>query len=268
MDPYKALKNAVANNRLSHAYLLTGGHIEKNQAATFLAQSRFCKSLSAEGEPCGKCSNCERIASGTHPNVKKIARQDSQMIKVDQIRDMKAQLAMSGAEEKAQVFIVEEAEKINASSGASLLKVLEEPAAGDLLILLTDAPNQMLPTIISRVQIIKFDDVEDEFDEEMRERLQVVNVFLKRLIAKNPRALTTDQIDLVNEFKTKDEQKLSLKYMLTLEEAFLFSPAGKRDLPLTEKLLSETSLAEKMMAFNVSYKNVLMHLASKIVLGV
>ena len=152
---YSRMKKNVEHGRLAHAYLFEGDNgTGKHEMSLWLAKQLFCETPE-NGEPCNHCIHCLRIEMQEHPNVQVIAP-DGQSIKVDQIRQLQAEFSKSGFEQRQQVFIIQQAEKMNPSAANSLLKFLEEPEGSVLAILETDALGRILPTIQSRCQVIHF----------------------------------------------------------------------------------------------------------------
>ncbi|WP_179395905.1 DNA polymerase III subunit delta' [Lacticaseibacillus absianus] len=145
----------VANQRLSQAYIFNGpSGTGKAQLAEWLAMRLFCTNVQA-GQPCGECPECQRVRGGNHPDVVWLTS-DAKSIKVDDIRALKAEMSKSGVEGTQRVFIVTDADKLTAGAANSLLKFYEEPVPGMTIILTTTAKNQLLPTILSRAQVINF----------------------------------------------------------------------------------------------------------------
>ncbi|MCD2255447.1 DNA polymerase III subunit delta' [Agrilactobacillus fermenti] len=145
----------ITKQHLAQGYLFAGpAGSGKYELAQWLAMSQFCHHLE-QGRPCGQCSECRRIQQGNHPDVIQI-KPDNQTIKVESIRYLKSELYKSGMEGNRRVFIVTDAEKMSVNASNSLLKFLEEPASDALIVLTTTAKSQILPTILSRMQIIDF----------------------------------------------------------------------------------------------------------------
>lgn len=144
----------LRKNRLGHAYLLEGpSGTGKKETARWVAASVLC--LQKEETPCGQCANCRRIQTGQHPDVVEV-EPDGQTIKVDQIRFLKSEFSKSGLESARKFFIIDQAEKMTPGAANSLLKFLEEPDGNVTAFLLTTAKNRLLPTILSRCQVIHF----------------------------------------------------------------------------------------------------------------
>ncbi|VDG17979.1 DNA polymerase III subunit delta' [Lactiplantibacillus mudanjiangensis] len=150
-----AFKQIIAQQHLAHAYLFAGmegaGQLD---LATWIAQRLFCLNV-VDGEPDGTCEECVRIASGQHPDIVMVAP-TGQSIHVEQVRYLKAEFSKSAVEGNRKLFIINDAEKMTASAANSLLKFIEEPSGNVTAFLLTTNKQLMLPTIISRTQVIEF----------------------------------------------------------------------------------------------------------------
>ena len=148
------LSRAVASGRLAHACLFDGPEsVGKRTTALGLAFALCCPE--APGQGCGQCDTCHRIATGQHPDVLSFAPATQQYI-IDQAREIVAVASTRPHEAPARVLIIDQADRLNPSSANCLLKTLEEPFAGNHLILVTAAPDRLLPTIRSRTQRIRF----------------------------------------------------------------------------------------------------------------
>ena len=150
----KHFADLISHKRLAHAYLLTGeSGSGKKELALWIAKLLFCENPSLAG-PCDHCSECLRISQNEHPDVVEIAPAGLS-IKIDQIRYLKSEFAKSGVEGVQKVFIIEDAEKMSVSAANGLLKFLEEPSGTVTAFLLTSEQNKILPTIISRCQLLE-----------------------------------------------------------------------------------------------------------------
>jgi DNA polymerase-3 subunit delta' len=146
------LQQAVISGRLSHAYLFSGpGQVGKTTIAKAFAQALCCER--ASGVPCGECRTCQRILQGRYPDVQYIAA-DKNAIQIDQIRLLQSDAALSPLEGRYKVFIVREIERATLPAANALLKTLEEPPPQVLLLLTSARRDQVLPTVVSRCQII------------------------------------------------------------------------------------------------------------------
>ena len=149
------LLEAAANNKLGHAYLFRGPDgVGKKRAAMTLAAALNCKKPE-QHDACGRCSSCRKYGSGNHPDLLLVSP-DGAAIKIGQVRELKHQLAFAPLEANTRVIILEDVHTMRREAANSLLKTLEEPAPGNLLILTADQAGDILPTILSRCQIIPF----------------------------------------------------------------------------------------------------------------
>ncbi|MDA9472146.1 DNA polymerase III subunit delta' [Enterococcus sp. 5H] len=158
---YQQLQKSFEHGRLAHAYLFEGDTgTGKKEVGLWMAKHVFCTNL-IENNPCNQCNNCTRINENEHPDVLRIAP-DGQTIKVDQIRELKAEFSKSGVETAQKVFLIEQADKMSVGAANSLLKFLEEPEGKVLAILETTSLAKILPTIQSRCQVLHFQPLNKE----------------------------------------------------------------------------------------------------------
>jgi DNA polymerase-3 subunit delta' len=128
--------------------------IGKKKTAFALAAAVNC--LNAKpGGGCGECPSCRKIAALGHPDVHVLVP-DGDDIKIEQIRQVQADLSLKPFEGMKKILIVDYAESMNAASANAFLKTLEEPPGEALIILITAMPQSLLPTIRSRCQEIMF----------------------------------------------------------------------------------------------------------------
>ncbi len=154
----KTLKNALANNKIAHAYLFCG---PRGTGKTTMAKL-FAKALNCEegqGHQCNKCSNCVEITQGTHPDVIEIDAASNNG--VEQVRDLIDKVNYLPLKGKYKVYIIDEVHMMTTNAFNALLKTLEEPPAHVVFILATTEPHNILPTIISRCQRYDFTKVSD-----------------------------------------------------------------------------------------------------------
>lgn len=146
------------SGNLPHAILLSGiGGLGKSLFAHALAEALLCESPLADGQACGQCRSCQQMQAQGHPDFKPIMPEEGKkQIGVDQCRRLASFLSLTSHYGRYRVVIVEPADYMNEASANSLLKTLEEPPAGGVLILVSDRPDSLLPTIRSRCQQIAF----------------------------------------------------------------------------------------------------------------
>jgi DNA polymerase-3 subunit delta' len=146
------LADALKQGRLSHAYLFTGpAQVGKTTVARAFAQALLCEREA--GTPCGECRTCQRVAAGRHPDVQLI-RAQRDTIQIEQVRMLQSDAALSPLEGRYRVFIIREIEKATPPAANALLKTLEEPPPRVILLLTSARPDQLLPTVVSRCQVI------------------------------------------------------------------------------------------------------------------
>ncbi len=199
----RILTSSLKRNRLAHAYLFHGcPGVGKDAMGIAIAMSLLCQEKVMGG--CGQCSDCLAIQRLEHPGfhfilpvptrpktmgekkymdilrdraLQRISNPYKEItynpelstlpvIGIDQIRSMKQKVLLKVAGNKHRLFLISQAEKLTLSAANSLLKLLEEPPPNTLLILTTSLPGQLLNTIVSRCQIVRFDTLQDEVIEE------------------------------------------------------------------------------------------------------
>lgn len=154
------LKDSIHKSRLHHAYLFSGpSHIGKFTVAIQLAQAVNCLD---EDPPCRICHSCVKIEKGIHPDVRIIGTEmdDTQTasgsIGIDVVGEIHGMANLKPFEGKSHVFIIDRAERLTRDAANALLKILEEPPDGSLLILVTTDIRAILPTVMSRSQVVDF----------------------------------------------------------------------------------------------------------------
>lgn len=144
----------LEKSRFSGAYIFSGPEgIGKKMVAKIIAQQLNCTGQT--DRPCGSCRCCLKIQKEEHPDLHIIQNGQSQ-IKIEDIRGILRQANFRPYEGRAKVFIIDNAHKLNSEAANSLLKVLEEPPREVLIILVTHKPQNIIKTVLSRCQAIKF----------------------------------------------------------------------------------------------------------------
>jgi len=147
----------MKKGHLAHAYLLVGAPGAGKEALAFsLAKLLLCEAPYLGEDlpsPCGSCAGCLKFEHQTHPDLV-ILKPQGAMIKLDQIRDLQRALSFFPLDSQRRVCLILEAQKINLPAANALLKTLEEPPGRNHLILTATSVRALLPTIVSRCQVI------------------------------------------------------------------------------------------------------------------
>jgi len=144
-----ALRNAVVEDRVGHAYLLSGPRgTGKTSTARILAKVLNCENP-VDGEPCGTCPSCRAIEAGTSFDVHELDAASNNG--VEAIRDLIAKASL-GTPGRTKVYILDELHMLSTAASNALLKTLEEPPEHVVFVLATTDPQKVLPTIRSRTQ--------------------------------------------------------------------------------------------------------------------
>ncbi len=153
---WQTLQTALGKQRMPHASLLVGPlHCHLNEFVLEVAALLLC--ANSPDEPCHQCSDCQMVARGEHPDLTWIKpEKDEGSIKIDQIRAVQHSAYLSAQRSTWRLIVIEAADRMNTAAANALLKVLEEPKQKMVFILLAQNLSSMLPTVISRCQMMPF----------------------------------------------------------------------------------------------------------------
>lgn len=150
---WSRLEQAVNGDHLPHALAFTGPiGVGKRALAFALAQRLLCQ---ADAKPCGACGACKRVASGQSESVYVLEPQGASPIKLEAAHGVLEFLSLRRLS-SARVIIVDDAQKFNPQAANALLKVVEEPPPGTHFIFIVPEISQLLPTLRSRAQVVRF----------------------------------------------------------------------------------------------------------------
>ncbi len=152
---------------IPHALLFSGPEgVGKRSIAEWFLKKVNCEK---DPSPCGECSSCSEIEKGTHPDMMMTVK-DNGEIKLNQIEEISRRVSYKGSRSRFKGVIIDQAHLMNHQAQNALLKTLEEPSEDTLIILITEHPNLLLSTILSRVFEMKFSFVkENEIKEHIKD---------------------------------------------------------------------------------------------------
>lgn len=168
---YDGLMRTLESGSFVHAYLISGlPGMGKRTLAGLMAQYLLCEREGGE-KPCGTCPSCIRVRENNHPDVlivepgKPISSQVDAGRKTIPVEDIRAVIEITGRhtfEGGRRIVMIRQADKLTTAAQNALLKTLEEPMEGTVFLLMTDAPELLLPTIVSRCRALKLHPWPDE----------------------------------------------------------------------------------------------------------
>ncbi len=150
---WESLWGRLRSERLPHALLFTGmAGIGKRHLALTFAQTLLCEQPTADGA-CGGCRSCTLFSAGSHPDIALVEpAEEGKGIDVQQVRDLGSFQSLTGQYGSRRVVVINPADRLNVNAANALLKTLEEPTEGTILLLVTARPSKLLATVRSRCQ--------------------------------------------------------------------------------------------------------------------
>lgn len=167
---WQYLKMIAEMDRLPHAFLFSGpSSVGKKTLAIEFIKFLNCKNRTESGYPCQVCRNCLDIDRNTYPDLyilepksekhnspKNDLSKSKRFIQISQIRDLGQRLSLHSYRSRIKTVIIDQAHKMTQDAQSALLKLIEEPLGDTLFIFITEFPEDLLPTIISRCERVKF----------------------------------------------------------------------------------------------------------------
>lgn len=175
-EAFEQLRNGFLSDRLAQAYVIVGNPREEGQRlAQRLFSLLFC-TAGRDAAPCGQCQGCRLISRRSHPDEMWVEPQKkSRIISVDQIREeLLPQISRTPYCGPWKACAMLFADRLNEAASNAFLKTLEEPPGRTLFLLLTDSPQSLLTTILSRCQRIVLSEVAGQLSEDLEKRLVTV----------------------------------------------------------------------------------------------
>lgn len=215
---YQTLSHALTNNKLAHAYILSGAAgTMKKECAILLTQSTLCEHVDEDGFACETCSQCRHIEEGSFTDMILLDATNS-TIKKESILKLQHEFSKTGLEHTGKkVYILNRAENATPDALNSLLKFLEEPGNNTMAILLVEQLDRLLPTILSRCQNIPFQALSWKYCFDIcKESMDELDAYLLSYMIRQP-----SEIEIV--YQSGEYQHAILVLRKFLEE-FLESP--------------------------------------------
>lgn len=156
-QPRALLLRAVTARSVPQSLLFDGPDgVGKRTTALALASAINCPQPDVEGDACGLCSSCKRIARGQHPDIVHLVPNEKGTITVEMAREIIGQASYRPFEARRRVVIIDQADQLQASAQNALLKTLEEPPPSSMFVLVTSRPDSLLETVRSRCPRVRF----------------------------------------------------------------------------------------------------------------
>ena len=199
---YNIMMNEIINNHVSHAYLID----ENNNNESFDIVMAFIKEIL-----CSKLNDnerqvlCKRIDDGNYPEIK-IILPDGMLIKKKQLLNLQQEFSRSAFEGNKRIYIIRDADKMRSETANSMLKFLEEPDNDIIAILMTNNYNNLLSTIISRCQVIRFNSNSEYVNASELDEM-VINI-IKSIEENGVRTIMSEQDLLFKIVSVKDRDKI------------------------------------------------------------
>ncbi len=226
----QTLKNAIAADRLAHAYLFSGPRgTGKTSTARILAKALNCKK-GPTPDPCGKCQACIKIREGHSINVIEIDAASNRGI--NEIRELRERVRYAPVEGRYKVYIIDEVHMLTSEAFNALLKTLEEPPSHTIFVLATTELQKVPATIISRCQrldfrLIKLAEIENHLKQMAKAEGFEIDEKAVNLIARNAEGCMRDAISLLDQLVSFSGHKISYDNVVmllgTADEELLFA---------------------------------------------
>jgi len=169
---WQFLKKTAELGKTPHALLFYGhGAIGKKVLALEFIKLLNCQEGKIETRPCNHCRACRDIEKNVHPDLMIIEPQEGKEIKITQIRELQNNLSLKAYSAPFKTAIIDKAHLLNQEAQSAFLKILEEPQGNSLFILISEYPEMLLPTILSRVERLRFYALPDQNKNKEQQKL-------------------------------------------------------------------------------------------------
>ncbi len=213
----KKIEQYINASRIPPAFLFVGPDgVGKKSAAIELAKYLNCVTELTDNRPCGECSPCAAAANNSHPFItvvdaewqKALLGKEISEISIDTVRDIQRMLALKPPGGQKRVIIIDDAKKLSKEAANSFLKTLEEPPAETIIILIAISRRNILPTIISRCQIVEFGVVEQNIIlQKLKEAAPEENEVLLKTYASAARGSVSRALRFLSDRSGLEEEK-------------------------------------------------------------
>lgn len=217
----RTLKNAIATDRVAHAYLFTGTRgVGKTTMARILAKALNCLAFDKPTpDPCCKCASCVAISEGDDIDVLEI--DGASNTGVDHIRELRQNAIYRPGRSRMKIYIIDEVHMLSRGAFNALLKTLEEPPEHVKFIFATTEPNKILPTIQSRCQRFDFrsvqlDDIASHLANVLKGEGVEADEAVVRRVARHGRGSIRDSLSLLDQLLSMSSGKLTTELLSSL----------------------------------------------------
>ena len=154
---WQVVEQTLAQRRLGHALLLSGARgTGKREFARLLTAALWCRAPGEDRLPCGNCPDCRQVQGGVHPGLVVLRpEEDKRDIAIDAVRGLCERLGMTSHDGRAKAAVIDPADALNRNGFNALLKTVEEPPPGSHVILISERPLALPPTLRSRCQQLR-----------------------------------------------------------------------------------------------------------------
>ena len=162
------LRQHIRAGGVRHAYLFTGpDQVGKRTLALAFAMALTCPEASSSGEACGQCRTCTSMRSETHPDLSVVRLMEGESeVKIDQVRELQHRLALTPRQAGRRIALLVDFDLASDEAQNALLKTLEEPAERVVLLLTSGSTSRLVPTLVSRCEVLNLRPVQLEAIEE------------------------------------------------------------------------------------------------------
>jgi len=230
---------ALEQHEMSHAYIIEGPvGLGRTRIAKQLSMAIAC--TSKEEKPCFSCTSCTKVISGNHPEIKWIKGEGS--IKIEAIRDIQKEIHLKPYEGNHKIFILLDCETMTPQAQNAFLKTLEEPPSYATIILITENSGRLLPTIVSRCQLLKLRPVEEKVIQNYLISEKGVSLEESKVIAAYSRGIIGNAIKMLQDQDFQHKRELLLNITKVLLKDKIVDVLQLADFFTKEKTQSNESL--------------------------